>query len=140
MNNIPPDIYERVFELAAAIINASYADDDVLLNSLCQTLRTYYDEHVSSGHSHPFLTEAMADYTNDATEAVRLYELSLEQAKAFSNEPTHTKMISLADRLTELGCTEQAETYLHDGRLEAVRCEDTFWIEEADRLLQQLAT
>jgi hypothetical protein len=91
------------------------------------------------GHSHPFLTEAMADYTEDAVEAVRLYELALDQAHSFSDEPTHTKMISLAERLIELGGTEQAEAYLRDGRTEAVDRRDTFWIQEADRLLRELS-
>ena len=139
MSSIPPDIYERVHELAVAIVNASGADDDALHDSLCQTLRAYYDEQASLGRSHPFLTEAIADYTDDATEAVRLYELSLEQARTFPDEPTHTKMISLAQQFMELGRTEQAEAYLRDGRAEAVRRGDTFWIEDADRLLQQLA-
>ena len=139
MSSIPPDIYERVHELAVAIVNASGADDDALHDSLYQALRAYYDEQASLGRSHPFLTEAMADYTDDATEAVRLYELSLEQARTFPDEPTHTKMISLAQQFMELGRTEQAEAYLRDGRAEAVRRGDTFWIEDADRLLQQLA-
>jgi hypothetical protein len=139
MSSIPPDIYERVHELAVTLVNASGAGDDARYDSHCQTLRGYYDEQSSLGRSHPFLTEAMADYTDDATEAVRLYELSLEQARAFPDEPTHTKMISLAQQFIELGRTEQAEAYLRDGRAEAVRRGDTFWIEDADRLLQQLA-
>jgi hypothetical protein len=34
MSNIPPDIYERVLELALAIVNASEAGDDALSDSL----------------------------------------------------------------------------------------------------------
>ena len=139
MNSIPPDIYERVHELAVAIVNASGADDEALSDSLCQTLRAYYEEQTSSGRSHPFLTEAMADYTDDAAQAARLYELSLEQARAFPDEPTHTKMISLAEQFIELGRTGLAEAHLRDGRAEAVRRGDTYWIENADRLLLQLA-
>ncbi len=138
MSNIPPDIYEQVHELAFAIVNASGAGDDTLHDSLCQTLRAYYDEQASSGRSHPFLTEAMADYTDDTVEAVRLYELSLEQARTFPDEPTHTKMISLAQQFIELGLTERAEAYLRDGRAEAVRHGDTFWIEDADRLITRV--
>ena len=136
MSSIPPNIYERVHELAVTIVNASGTGDDTLYDSLCQTLRAYYDEQASLGRSHPFLTEAMADYTDDAAEVVRLYKLSLEQARAFPDEPTHTKMISLAQKLIELGRREEAEAYLRDGRAEAVRRGDTFWIEDADRLCQ----
>ena len=139
MSSIPADIYRRVHELAVAITNASEAGDDALHDSLCLTLRAFYDEQASLGRSHPFLTEAMADYTDDGAEAVRLYQLALEQARTLSDEPTHTKMISLAQQLVELGHREEAEAYLRDGRAEAVRREDTFWIEDADRLLQELA-
>src|SRR5687767_10285786 len=112
MDNIPPVLYERVHELALAITNASEARDDAIYNSLCESLRSFYHEQAGSGRSHPFLTETMADYTEDAVEAARLYELALEQARTFPNEPTHTKMISLAHQLIELGRREQAEAYL----------------------------
>ncbi len=140
MDNVPPDIYERVHELGVAIVNATQAGDEVLRDAHMQALRAYYEEQISLGRSHPFVTEAMADYTEEATEAVRLYELALEQSRAVPYEPTHTKMISLAERLIELGHREQAEAYLRDGRSEALRREDMFWIEEADRLLGELAT
>lgn len=135
MGSIPPDLYERVRELALVITNASEAGDDVMYDSLCQSLRSFYDEQASLGRSHPFLTETMADYTEDASEAARLYELALKQAGAYRDEPTHTKKISLAEQLIELGRTEQAEAYLRDGRAEAVHRGDKFWIREADRLL-----
>src|SRR5258705_11581981 len=140
MDNVPPDIYKRVHELGVAIVNATQAGDEVLRDAHMQALRAYYEEQISLGRSHPFVTEAMADYTEEATEAVRLYELALEQSRAVPYEPTHTKMISLAERLIELGHREQAEAYLRDGRSEALRREDMFWIEEADRLLGELAT
>jgi hypothetical protein len=140
MSNIPPDMYERVHELALAIVNATEAGDDALCDSLGHALRTYYDEQTRLGRSHPFLTEVMADYTDAPSEAACLYELALGQARAFPDEPTHTKMISLAENLISLGQTERAEAYLRDGRSEAVRRDDTFWIDDADRLFRQLAT
>lgn len=139
MSNIPREVYDRVHELALAIVTASKAGDETLHDTHRDTLRAYYDEQTSYGHSHPFLTEAMADYTEKPAEAVRLYMLALEQSKAISDEPVHTKMISLAERLIELGSSEQAEAYLRDGRAAAVQRSDTFWIQDADRLLQKIA-
>ena len=139
MSRIPREIYEHVHELALAITNASEAGDDALHDSLCQTLRVYFEEQAELERSHPFLTEALADYTEGAAEAVRLYELALAQARALPGEPTHTKMISLAERLIQLGQREQAEAYLRDGRAEAVRQGDTCWIDDADRLLRELS-
>jgi hypothetical protein len=57
------------------------ADDQSLQESHVQALRAYYDEQVELGRSHPFLTEAMADQTDDAGGAVELYQLALEQAQ-----------------------------------------------------------
>jgi hypothetical protein len=139
MSNIPPDIYERVRELALAMTNASEAGDTALQDSGYQRLLAYHEEQTRLGRSHPFLTEALADYTDDVATSARYYELALEQARSYSDEPTHTKMISLAERLIELGQLERAEAYLRDGRAEAVRRADTFWIEDADRLLHDLA-
>jgi len=142
MSNVPPDIRDRVYDLALAITNASEAGDDVLRDSLTQTLRAFYEEQVTLGRSHPFLTETLADYTsiNDPTEAVGLYQLAIEQERAFPDEPMHTKMICLAEHLIELGRLELAEAYLRDERAEAVRLNDEFWVEEADRLFRELAS
>lgn len=140
MSNIPPDIYERVHELMLAIVNASEVGDEVLRTSNCEALRAYFVEQAAAGCSRPFLTEALADCTDATAEAVRLYELALQQAREFPGESTHTKMISLAEQLIVLNRTEQAEAYLRDGRAEAVRRGDKSWIDEADRLLRELAT
>lgn len=139
MNSIPPDVFERVHELAVDIANASSAGDGVLCASLFQTFCAYYEEQNALGRSHPFLTEAMADQTHDPAAAARLYALALEQARAFPDETTHTKMIDLAERLIALGRAELAEAYLRDGRAEAVRCGEIYYVESADRLLRKLA-
>lgn len=138
MSSIPKEIFDRVRELALAIVNASAISDDVLHDSLCLSLYAYYEEQSTAGCSHPFLTEAMADYTADCAEAVSLYELSLEQAAHCPDEPTHTKWISMAERLIELGDIDRARAALQRGRAEAVRLGDQFWTEDADRLLQEI--
>lgn len=109
MSNIPPDIYERVHDLALVMTNASLAGDTALQDSGYESLLAYYEEQMHLGCSHPYVTETLADYTDTAPTAVRYYELALEQARAYSDEPTHTKMISLAERLIELGQLERAE-------------------------------
>ena len=83
MSSIPAELYNRVRELVWAIVKASEADDEILNQSLCQTLREFYDEQVGLGRSHPFLTEAMADFTHDPIEAVRLYQVSIAEAFEF---------------------------------------------------------
>ena len=138
MNNVPPDIYARVRELSLGIVNAS--GDEALRLSLVQQLRAYFDELMSLGRSHPFLTEAVAAFTDTPAEAMQDFiELALAQIQLFPDEPNHTKMIGLAEQLILLGHREQAEAFLRDGRAEAVRLGDEFYIQEADRILQGLA-
>ena len=121
------------------MVNASEADDTALRDHFYQSLLSYHHEHAQSGHSHPFLTEALADFTEDNATSVTYYRLALQQARTYSNEPLHTKMISLAERLIRLGCREQAEAYLRDGRAEAIRFADADSVEDADRLLRECA-
>lgn len=137
MREIPPDIYCRVRELSLSMVNATEANDTALHDSLYLQLQAYYDELTRSGSVEPFLTEALADYTDDPVAAVRYYMLSLKQAKRFRDEPVHTKMIALAERLIELGQFERAAAYLRDGRVEAVRWKEHDWVETADALLQE---
>ena len=137
MSTIPPDIYEHVGDLAADITNATLADDHALAESLYQRLLTYHEEQLASGRSHPFLVETLADYTDDATEALRYYEQALAMSRLMaSDEPTQTILIGIGTRLLEMGRGGQAEAFIRDGRAEAVRRADADSIEDADRLLQ----
>lgn len=138
VTHIPPDMYDRVRDLALAITNASEAGDERCQSAQCQALRGYFEEQTALGRGHPFLTETLADYTEDAEEAVRLYELALAQSRTWPEEPTHTKLISLAERLAELGRRQAAAAKLRQGRAEAVQRADSWWVEEADRLQQGL--
>lgn len=137
MNTIPPDIYERVADLAAEITNATLADDHALSQSLYQQLLDFYTELSAANRCHPFVIETLADYTDDPTEALRYYEQALAMSRLMtSDEPTQTILIGIGAQLLQMGRREQAEAYLRDGRAEAVRREDSSWIDEADRLLQ----
>ena len=78
MRDIPEDIYERVHELALGIVNASEAEDSTLRDSFYQNLLTYFHEQAEVGRSHPFLTEALADFTEDATTSATYFGLALE--------------------------------------------------------------
>lgn len=136
MRDIPSDIYERVHELALGMVNANEVEDTALHSVFYQSLLSYFKEQAEAGRAHPFLTEALADFTEEVTTSVTFYRLALDQSKDFPDEPLHTKMISLAERLIELGFCEQAEAYLLDGRAEAVRLADIDSVKKADELLR----
>jgi len=136
MRPIPPDIYDQVCELACGMTNATCADDLVLRASLYQQLLAFYEDQQKQGRLHPFVVEALADYTEEGSEAVRFYREAL--AISEPDEPRYTILISMAERLIELGEREQAEACLHDGRGEAEDRNDSDYVAEADRVLRDL--
>ena len=93
----------------------------------------------SAGKPDPALTEALADYTDDAAEASALYRAAIAQCEKYPGEPTHTKRICLASRLMDLGDTAAARCELALGRGEAERLKDVEYVELADELLGQPA-
>ena len=135
MRHVRKKLYDDVFELVSKIVRASEAGDTVVESAELSRLRTLYVRYEALGIPDPFLTEAMADYTDDPSEAVRLYRLALAQSAQHSDEPTHTKRICMAERLVELGDLEAARTELLLGRAEAERVNDNAYIKMADDLL-----
>ena len=138
MSTIPPDVYEHVGDLAAGITNARLADDTALAESLYLQLQTYHEERFAAGCSHPFIIETLADYTHDPAKAIGYYQQALTMSREMtSDEPTHTILIGIGERLIGLRQREQAEAFLRDGRAEAVRLGDADWVRDADELLQE---
>jgi hypothetical protein len=137
-SRIPEDLYGRVFELATAITNASEASDDVAYSAGVEELQALFEERARLGKSHPFLTETLADYTSDCEKAVELYRLAIEQSAAFAQEPTHTKHISLAERLAEAGDVDGAREHLALGREAARRADDREAIDHAALVARSL--
>jgi hypothetical protein len=136
MRPIPPDVYDQVASLACGMTNATCADDAVLCDSLYQQLLTFYGDLRKRGALHPFVVESLADYTEDRTDALRFYREAL--AISEPDEPRYTILISMAERLIELGEREQAEACLRDGRAEAEGRNDCDYVAEADRVLRDL--
>jgi len=133
---LSPDIYEHVHELATDITNATLADDRALAESLYQRLLAYHQEQLAAGRSHPFLIETLADYTDDASQALHYYEQALTMSHQMaSDEPTHTILIGIGTKMLEMGRREQAEAFIRDGRIEAVRRADSNSIIEADKTI-----
>lgn len=136
MRQIPPDVYDQVADLACGMTNATCADDTALCASLYQQLLAFYEAQHARGTLHPFVVESLADYTEDRAGAVRFYREAL--AISEPDEPRHTILISMAERLIDLGEHEQAEACLREGRAEAEERNDPDWVAEADRVLRAL--
>lgn len=136
MRPIPPDVYDQVADLACGMTNATCADDAALHDSLYQQLLAFYKDQSRRGVLHPFVVETLADYTEDRPEALRFYREVL--AISEPDEPRHTILISMAERLIEVGEREQAKACLRDGRAEAEGRSDSDYVAEADRVLRDM--
>ena len=139
MRDVPEEIHDRVRSITCRIVDATLADDHDRSSAFVQELREYYEELAAAGRSDPFVTETLADFLDDRTEAIPLYELSLEQALRFPGEPRYTKKLSLAETLLGLGQRERGLAYLSQGRAEAVCLGDDYWIGRADEIFEELA-
>ena len=132
-------INPQLRHVGAEICNASAMDDEVLGAVAYQNLVSFYEEQVAAGHWHPAFTESVGDFTHDAAAALVYYRRALDEARRLPDR-THSILLCMAERLHELGKTEQAEACLAEGRSDAVRLCDKDCIEQANRILKEMAS
>jgi hypothetical protein len=116
--------WSRVGDLAAAIFNATVADDDVLraslIEELCDVLSGLRDRY----GEHPVLFETEADYAEVPAERVELYERA-RQIAIDGGWVTYSIRLSLARVLLEdLGESARARQELAACRDEVMECDD----------------
>jgi HD-GYP domain-containing protein (c-di-GMP phosphodiesterase class II) len=139
MREVPRELWGEVFDLVTEVLLSDAAGDTERFAKGFTALRALYARQEALGKPEPALTEALADYTDDATEAAALYRVAIAQSASYPDEPTHTKRICLASRLIDLGDIAEARSELALGRADAERLKDAEYVKLADRLLSQLA-
>jgi HD-GYP domain-containing protein (c-di-GMP phosphodiesterase class II) len=139
MREVPRELWGEVFDLVTEVLLSDAAGDTERFAKAFTALRALYARQEALGKPEPALTEALADYTDDATEAAALYRVAIAQSASYSDEPTHTKRICLASRLIDLGDIAEARSELALGRADAERLKDAEYVELADQLLAHLA-
>ena len=139
MREVPRELWGEVFDLVTEVLLSDAAGDTERFAKAFAALRALYARQEALGKPDPALTEALADYTDDATEAATLYRVAIAQSASYADQPTHTKRICLASRLIDLGDIAEARSELALGRADAERLKDAEYVKLADRLLSQLA-
>lgn len=132
-------INPRLQQLGGRICDASGIEDDVLEAVAYQNLVSFYEGQVAAGHWHPSFTESVGDFTHDDAAALVYYRRALDEARRLPDQ-THSILLCMAERLSWLGQTEQAEACLAEGRADAVRLGDKHCIEQADRILKEMTS
>jgi hypothetical protein len=140
---IPPALYDEVFALATAIAQPDAkpldAVDEIKASDAHAKLHDLFKRRESSGKSDPFLTETLADFTDDNSESIRLYELALDQCAAFPGEATISKRIGLARALIEANRVIEAREQIEVARREAFSARDAVALEESNELAAKCA-
>jgi len=139
MREIPKDLWAEVLEVTRDIVWGPGQDEAEATSADMERFRAIYARQNALGQPDPFLTEVLADFTDDAAEAIALYRIALAQSNAYPDEPTHTKRICLASRLVEIGDFSGASSELTVGRAEAARLNDSEYLALADDLLSQVS-
>jgi hypothetical protein len=137
MSDLPQDLCEEVHDLALGIVNSSTADDEPLRQFYYQKLVELYETRMEAKRGHPFLTEALADFTTENPERARLYKLAIEQSAEIPTEPLYSKMLSLAETLLEMKRSEEAEAYLVAAKQDAAQHQDSEALQEIESLLRK---
>lgn len=140
MREVSRELRGEVFDLVTEALVSDAAGDTKRFDTALAALRTLYARRETLGKPDPALTEALADYTDDAAESAALYRVAITQCGAYPDEPTHTKRICLASRLIDLGDLTEARSQLALGRGEAERLNDAEYIKFANDLLLRLET
>jgi hypothetical protein len=140
MREVTKKLWGEVLEVVTAITwRPDWSEPDArIAEAQVAQLRRIYERQEALGQPEPFLTEALADYADDAAEAVALYRRALEQSSDYPDEPTHTKRICMAQQLIELGDLAEARSELVLGRAEAERLNDDDYVALADELLAKV--
>jgi hypothetical protein len=94
------DDWSLVSEAARAVVNASFAKDEVLHASLLEELFCVIADLRRDYGEHPILLETEADFAHDPSERIKLYERAKESAHT-GDLLTYTIRISLARVLLE---------------------------------------
>ncbi len=92
--------WSRVRDAARAVLNATWAGDDVLRASQFEELRLVVTELRERYGDHPVLLETVADFSDDPAERRRLYQAAIQQAQD-AGLMTYSVRIALARLLLD---------------------------------------
>lgn len=75
-------LYKQVFSLAGELLDAAENDQHELFEQLYGSLQQLCEQHEHEVNNHPVQWETLADFTEDGTQALSLYQKALSYAQA----------------------------------------------------------
>lgn len=132
-------IYKAVYSLAEKLMEAARKNDQAEFDSLYAQLKVICTENENTDRDHPEQWETLADFTEDLSAALVVYEKAQSKALAI-NAKDHLSSIglSMAKLQLELGQKEAAIKSLEEAKVSANKIEDKELKAEIDTLLAGL--
>lgn len=129
-------IYKAVYNFSEKLMAAANRNDQKAFDRLYDELKALCLEHQNSNKDHPEQWETLADFTEDLSDAVLIYQKALDKATAI-NSKDHMSSIgySMAKLQIELNRTGEAIKSLQAAKISANKIEDKELKAEIDELL-----
>lgn len=132
-------IYKRVLSLTDSLMAAAEQDNQTLFDGFYLELKQLCEENDQSDKDHPVQWETLADFTEDLTQAVSLYEVALAKAEAINSKDFCSSIgFSIASLKVELDDKAGAIKHLEKAKLAANKIVDKELKAEIHDLLEKL--
>jgi tetratricopeptide (TPR) repeat protein len=132
-------IYKSVHGLAERLMKAADNEDRVAFELLYDELNSICMDNEHASKDHPVQWETLADFTEDLTSAIIIYEKALAKSVSIdSKDHISSVAYSMATLHIELGQVEQAIKNLQQAQISANKIEDNELKREVDELLATL--
>jgi len=106
-------VYKRVHTLAESLMSAVQKKDQNLFDSHYNELKAVCEEHEDSEKDHPVQWETLADFTDDLSVAIAIYDKALLKANAIKSTDFQSSIgFSIATLKMQLGDEDAAKVYI----------------------------
>jgi len=132
-------VYKRVHTLAESLMNAVQKKDQALFDNHYNDLKAVCEEHENSDKDHPVQWETLADFTEDLTLAIAIYDKALLKADAIKSTDFQSSIgFSTASLKLEMGDKTGAIASLTKAKKSSKRIPDFDLKAEIIALLEKL--
>jgi len=132
-------IYKQVLLLAGDLMTAAQKKDQTNFDNCYDELKKICDFNEASDKDHPVQWETLADFTDDLTLAISIYEKALLKAEAINSKDFRSSIgFSIASLQVELGDTASAIENLEKAKISSNKIADKELKDEILDLLEKL--
>ncbi|NQZ22097.1 MAG: tetratricopeptide repeat protein [Colwellia sp.] len=132
-------IYKRVLALTDNLLGAVQQRNQTSFDGYYLELKQLCEEHENTDKDHPVQWETLADFTDDLTLAVTIYEHALVKAEAINSKDFRSSIsFSAASLKVELGDTVGAIEHLEKAKISCNKIVDKELKAEIHDLLEEL--